>query len=416
MENVDLTGKVKNFIRFGLIGLLILSGVIGYGMFQHYHAEKILQIENAKVTSNIISVHALTNGKIKELPFEDGAEVKEGDVIAKIEVSVTEEDIKKLEQAVAQAKQNYESLKLGQRVKTPVRRTKTVPATTPAPQTNTSKNTASVATLEERAKRMDELYEMGAVSSSEVRKAKEDLAKAKVSSAIPSAPAPATTQTVEIDFVESLQPTPAAILESAQNAVKEAEMALNSAIEQSQQTEIVAPVNGVVYYSYVVDEEVKAGDIVAKVGDDKNIWIEAEVTEDIFNQVSLGKKVSYTIDGHILSGTVTEKIAPPKPEPVKEEIVEEPTETSAEQSKENLPEEKSSTESSVENKPVEEKVAEDKAVEDKSAEDKTTEENSPEEVVEEKPDEGKFILKVSVPSERDFDLKLLSETTLKVSL
>ena len=44
MENIDITSKVKNFIRFGLAGLLILSGAIGYGMFQHYHAEKILTI------------------------------------------------------------------------------------------------------------------------------------------------------------------------------------------------------------------------------------------------------------------------------------------------------------------------------------------------------------------------------------
>jgi len=118
LENVDITGKVKNIIRFGLVGLLVLSGAIGYGMFQHYHADKVLQIEGAKVTSNIVSVHTLTNGKIKELEFEDGAEVKAGDVIAKIEVSITDEDIKKLEKAVATAKQNYETLKQGQRVKT----------------------------------------------------------------------------------------------------------------------------------------------------------------------------------------------------------------------------------------------------------------------------------------------------------
>ena len=214
---------------------------------------------------------------------------------------------------------------------------------------------------------------------------------------------------MEIDFVESIQATPAAVLESAQNAVKEAEMALNAAVEQSQQTEIVAPVDGVVYYSYVVDEEIKAGDVVAKVGDDKNIWIEAEVTEDIFNQVSLGKKVNYTIDGHNLSGTVTEKIAPPKPEPVEEAVVEEPAETPSEPKTETSAEEKTSTE-----QPTENKVADDKNVEEKPAEDKTVEETPPEEV--EEPVKEKFVLKVSVPTERDFDLKLLSETTLKISL
>lgn len=402
MENVDLTNKVRNFIRFGLLGLLIVSGAIGYGMFQHYHAENILQIEKAKVTGNTISVHTLTNGKIKELLFLDGAEVKSGDVIARIEVSVTEEDIKNLEKTVAQAKQNYETLKQGQHVKTPVRRTKTVPAANSAPQTS-SRSSASVATLEERVRRMDELYEMGAVSAGEVKKAREALEKARTSSSSPASSAPATTQTVEIDFVDSIQPTPAAILESAENAVKEAEMALNAAVEQSQQTEIVAPVDGVIYYEFVADEEIKAGDIIAKVGDDNNIWIEAEVTEDIFNKVALGKKVSYTIDGHNLSGTVVEKIAP-KPEPEKVEEVEQPAETPAEQTAENQPQEQ--TQPAEENKPVEENKPEETPTEEKPAE----------EVAEVEPKDDKFILKVSIPAERDFILKLQSETTLKISL
>ncbi len=350
METVNLTDKVKNLIRFGLIGLLILSGAIGYGVFQHYHAPTILKIEGAKVTSNIISAHAMTGGKIIELPFADGDEVKAGDVIAKMEVSITESDIKKLEDALAAAKKNYETLKQGQRVKTPVRRTR--PATNNQASTPRTNNSASIATLEERARRMDELFEMGAVSSAERDKAHQDLNKARNS-----APAPATSnqnQTVEIDFVESIQPTPPAILQSAENAVKQAEMALNSALEQSHQTEITAPADGVIYYNYLVDEEIQAGDAVAKIGDAQNIWIEAEVTEDIFNQVPLGKKISYTIDNHDLSGTLIEKISP-------------------------------TPQTEVENPEVE---------------------NS----------EPKFVFRISIPAERDFDLKLLSETTLKINL
>ena len=420
MENVDITGKVKNFIRFGLIGLLAVSGVIGYGMFQHYHADKILQIDNAKVTSNIISVHALTNGKIKELMFEDGGEVKAGDVIAKVEVSITEEDIKNLEKAVATAKQNYESLKQGQRVKTPVRRTKTVPAptTTTQPATNT-RSTASVATLESRVKRLEELYEMGAVSKDELDKARGDLAKARVPAATPAAPAPSTTQTVEIDFVESVQATPAAILESAENAVKQAEMALNAAVEQSQQTEIVAPVDGVVYYNFVVDEEIKADDVVAKIGDDKNVWIEAEVTEDIFKQVTLGKKVSYTIDGHNLTGIVTEKIAPTPPKEPEEVAEEKPTEETEKPATEETSADKPATEEPAKDKPTEETSADKPATEepakDKPAEETPAEETQPVEE-EAEPVEEKFIVRVSVPADRDFDLKLLSETTLKIVL
>ena len=426
MENVDITSKVKNFIRFGLIGILAASCVIGYGMFQHYHAEKILQIENAKVTSNVVSAHALTSGKIAELPFEDGDEVKAGDVIAKIEVNITEDDIKKLQQAVDTAKKNYDNLKLGQHVKTPVRRTKTVPNTTTSTTTTTSRPSASVSTLEERVHRLEELYEMGAVSKGELDKARTDLSKAKsgasTSSVTTTTPAPSTTTTVEIDYVDSIQATPAEVLKNAENAVKAAEMALNAAVQQSQQTEITAPADGIIYYSYLVGEEFQAGDVIAKIGDNKNVWIEAEVTEDIFNQISLGKKVSYTIDGHNLSGTLIEKIAPPapEPEPVKDEEVpaedktetsETPAENSAEVKNENQP-----VETPAENKPAETSKSEPPTEENKNAEETATEDKPVNENAEEEKMPDKFIIKVSIPTERDFDLKLLSETTLKISL
>ena len=355
----------------------------------------------------------MTNGKIKELPFQDGDEVKAGDVIARIEVSVTEEEIKKLQQAVDAAKRSYDSLKLGQHVKTPVRRTKPA-ASTPAtstPQTST-KSSASVATLQERVKRLEELYEMGAVSKGELDKAKQDLSKARTSTPAPAPSTPAASSTVEIDFVDSIQPTPPAILQNAENAVKEAELALNVAVEQSKQTEITAPVDGVVYYNYTADEEIKAGDVIAKIGDDKNVWIEAEVTEDIFQQVSLGKKVSYTIDGHNLSGTVTEKISPqPEPEKVEEVPAEPATTPDAEK-----PAETATAETSTEKTPPPEQVKPEPTAEENKSE--VVEEKPAEEVpAEEKTAEPeKFILKVSIPAERDFNLKLLEETTLKISL
>ena len=269
------------------------------------------------------------------------------------------------------------------------------------PQTSARKNTASVATLEERAKRMDELYEMGAVSKGERDKAHADLQKAR--SSAPATPAPSTSQTVEIDFIDSIQPTPPAVLQNAENAVKEAELALNVAVEQSKQTEIIAPADGVVYYSFAVDEEIKAGDIIAKIGDDKNVWIEAEVSEDIFNQVALGKKVSYSIDGHNLSGTVTEKISPPEPEKVEEVVAE-----------------NSTAETPDAEKPVEtatEKVEEQNSPPPEQATPEQTAAENKSEVSEEKPAEPeKYLLKVSIPADRDFELKLLAETTLKISL
>lgn len=384
MENVDISGKAKNLIRFGLAGLIALSAAIGYATFQHYHAEKILQISDAKVIGHMVSVNSLASGKVIELTFEDGDEVQAGDVIAKIQVNVTEEELKQLEKSLEVAKKNYETLKRGQRVRTPVRRSR--PATVTPPRTNSSAGANTIATLEERAKRMQELYEMGAVSAAQRDEAREALAKARVSAAVPATPAPAT-ETVE--FVEEFRPTPPAVLTNAENAVKQAELALNVAKQESQQTEILAPVNGVVYYSAAADGELKSGDTVAQIGNAKELWLEAEVSEEVFNQISLGKTVSYTLDGHNLQGTVTEKISPPKPEETPAEEILPPEETPS--SEENKSEEKSDEQPE---KPAEE----------------------PAEKIPEEPAEEKYLVKFSLPAERDFDCKPNTLTTIKIVL
>lgn len=415
MENVDLTGKVKNFIRFGLITLLLLSAAIGYGVFHHYHATEHLKITDAKINGTMLSVRALANGKVKELPFQDGDEVQAGDVIAKIEVSVTEEEIQQLENAVEVAKQDYEELKLGQTVKVAIR--KSVPVM-PPPQTSASSNagSSSLASLEERAKRMEELFEMGAVSAVQrdaARKKYEDALAEGVPEEIPAeTPSSPSVQEV-VEYVDQWQPTPPAVLATAESAIKQAELALNVARQEAQQTEIVAPFSGIIHYSAKVEEDLSAGEVVAKIGNTKELWLEAEVPEEIFNKIPLGKKVSYTIDGKNLSGTLTEKISPTK-------------------SKENLEEENSSAENPpVENPPVENPPVENPSAEIPPAENPPVE-NPPAEipapiVPEEnkisptqsdsaEPINDKFILKFSIPADSETEFNPNEKITVEIYL
>ena len=315
MENVDISGGVKNIIRFGLTGLILLSAAIGYGVYNHYHGEKNIQIDNAKVTGTMVSVRALVNGKVQELSFTDGDEVQAGDIIAKIEVSVTPEEIQQLEEAVALAKDNYENLKLGQTVKVPIKKIRTVsPPVIPQNQ-NGGSGSATLDSLAERAKRMEELFEMGAVSAVQRDAAKQkylDALAEGIESEVPASSAGATT-IEEIEYVDQWQPTPPAVMATAESAIKQAELALNVAKQTAQKTEITAPVSGVIYYSVENENDLEAGGIVAKVGDSKELWLEAEVTEDIFNKITLGKKVNYNLDNKNLSGTVIEKISPTEP-------------------------------------------------------------------------------------------------------
>ena len=406
MQKINLTSMAEKFIKFGLVGLILFSTVTGYAAFKYYHSANTIQISDAKISGTMVAVRAFTNGKVKELLFKDGDEVKAGDVIAKIEVSVTEEDLKQLENTVELAKTNYEELKRGQWVKIQVRRQKPVAV----PKTGS----ASLSSLEERANRMQELFEMGAVSATERDSAKKDLDNARAGIPVPqkrnfaqtpqndfvktplnanvlNAPPEKKSVAVNVpqmeevvEYIEQFQPTPPEVLEGAERAIKQAELSLNVARETAQQTEILAPVDGVIYYSAEVDKELNAGDAVAKIGDNAELWIEAEVDENIFEKISLGKLVEYVVNGQNLTGTVTEKIAPGDVEKNQSE------ETPA---LENLPD----------------KNLETQPAENPTAENPPTEENKTEELV-----NDKYILKISLPYAKNFECKPNDTATIKI--
>ena len=317
MENVDITGKVKNYIRFGLIIPVIISAAIGYAAFEQRHHVEEIQITNAKVTGTLISVRSLVDGKINEILFDDGDKVESGDVIARLEVDVTPEAISQLENTVALAKQNLEDLKLGQVVKVPVKRVRVIqsaPSRIDYPGTSGGVSSSELASLEQRANRMEELFEMGAISRNQRDAAVAAYENAKASSY--STPGYSTyienepTYVEEIEYVDQWQPTPPEALQNAENAIKQAELSLNVALQEAQETEVISPVSGTIYYSAIVDEEFNAGNALAKIGDSNELWLEAEVSEEIFNKVPMGVPVDYNLDGYNLAGTVIEKIAP----------------------------------------------------------------------------------------------------------
>lgn len=456
METQDISGRIKFLIRFGLILFLVTGGAIGYGVFEHYHATRTIQIENAKVTGTMVSVRTLVNGKVSEFLFEDGDEVKAGDVIARLEVSVTEETIQQLENTVELARSNYEELKKGTWVKVPVIRTRVVQ--NPGVIVR-SEGSANLAALEERANRMKELFEMGAVSAVQRDAAISAYEAEKSKGGYETYSEPSETYVEEIEYVDQLQETPQAVLYGAENAIKQAELSLNVALQEAQQTEIIAPVDGTIYYSAEIDKDLSAGDTIAKVGDSKELWLAAEVSEDVFNKVPLGKLVSYNIDGNNLTGIVIEKIAP---DPVEESAEEKPgfegsfpfENITPENSKIETPSldipapapaptENSSTEtppadnstnvsliftSKAEAAEVENSEqppaapVENSAVENSTPPEKKSEPSTPkvsENQTDAPPDSmrnDKFILRVSLPAEKNFDCKPNTTTTIKIKL
>ena len=290
---VDITEKVQRVLKFGPIAILVLAVLCAGGVWMYQHHQKALTVYDANVASTMVSVKAKANGTITELVVQYGDHVAAGDVIAHVKADVTDEQIAQLEQNAELAKQNLAQVQKGQTI--------TVPASAPAPSYQSSGNSQAVANARARLNRMNELYEMGAVSAVQRDQAAADLAAAEASSA----PAPSYSAAPARTITQA--PHPEAV-KQAELAVKQAEAALEHAKQDAQTTDIVAPVDGTVYFDGDATEgaTVKAGQALASIGDDADIWVEAKLSPAQKDSIRLGQFVSYTISGKKYEGTVTD--------------------------------------------------------------------------------------------------------------
>ena len=430
MQSTDITAKVKNFIRFGLVSVILLASIIGYAEYKYWHKDETILLDNAKVAGTMVSVRVLANGKVKELLFEDGAEVKAGDVIARLEVAITEEEIQQLENTVQLAKDNYADLAAGQWVKVPVQRERITYPPAPPPSASYSAPSGNVAKLEERANRMAELFEMGAVSAVQrdaARRAYESALAESQSASYEYSAAPAPIVEYYTEYVDEFRETPAEVLAGAEQAIKQAELSLNIARQEARETDVIAPVSGAIYYGIEPEGDLAAGDSVARIGDSRELWLEVEVTEEIFNKIPLGKLVCYTLDGKELFGTVIEKIEPNVKEPAAEEPIELPEIPTSENAPAQMigdgqpaenPQIVEAETQVVENPDTNSKI---KAIIDKYRKNKTPANQPqpptiPNEFAEQQKPNDKFIIKISIPAERDFECRPNTKTTVKIKI
>ena len=289
-------------MKYGLVGLILIAVLCAGGIYYYQHQHKYFNVYDAQVTSSLVAAKVHGNAVITEKVVEDGEHVEAGDVIAHVKSTVTDEQIANLEQTVALSQRNLDEIKKGQTV------TVAVPSPAPAPAASaprSSGSSQSVASAESRMNRMNELFEMGAISAVQ-RDAAVSAYHAAVAAASSSAPA--------VRYQTTTQPPDPKAVQNAELQLKQAQAALDNAKQDAAETDIVAPVAGTVYYAQGIDEgsTVKAGETVASVGNADDIWIEAKVSPDKAAKIRLGQFVSYEIEGHQLQGSVQDIQQPVK--------------------------------------------------------------------------------------------------------
>ncbi|SDG51985.1 membrane fusion protein, multidrug efflux system [Selenomonas sp. WCT3] len=300
---VDITNKANKIIRYGLIGLVLLALIVSTGVYFYQHHNKTLTIYDAQVTGDIVQAKAKSPGKITEIVVSDGDHVEAGDVIARMESSITDEQIQQLEQNVKMAQQSLEQLKKGA--------TMTLPAAPQAPAPSAPSYSASaqreVARL--RAKLAKMQANPDAYARREIQSVQSELNAAQAAASIPATPSVPTPSPAQVAPTAPQNPD---IIKQAEMQVQVAQAALDNAKEAQQATDILAPTAGTVMLIDDIAEgaEVKADQVVVNLMDPENAWVEAKVTPEQAKNIRLGQFAAYELDMHKLQGSVKDIVEP----------------------------------------------------------------------------------------------------------
>lgn len=290
LAEIDVTDKAKLVIKYGLAGVIALALLCSSLVWYIMYCWGNLDIYDAKIAGNMVGARAGAPGSVTEVMVHNGDTVKAGDVIARIEVTVTDEQIRQMEQTLELSEKNLAQIKQGVMIQRPV--------------VHSGGGGASSAEIENAKNKLDQmnrLYEMGAVSGIQ-----RDEAAAQYQAVLSRGGGSGS-----VTYESSYQPPNEEAVRRAEIQVNQARMALEQAKTSSSATEITAPVDGVVYLNGIeTGSEIKAGDVVAFVGNDNDIWVEAYLNPNESDYAVLGQLAYFFVDRKKYEGTIVEVISP----------------------------------------------------------------------------------------------------------
>ena len=294
----DITEKIKPVIRYSLPLILVIAAVLVFGIFKWNEAKSVLDIPDAKLTSSVVHVNSQSDGTLTEILVNDGDKVEAGQVIAKVKVITTPQQIEALQKACDEAQANYDNLE--QQIKNSVTSQTVVSAAPSAGDIAAAQ--ARVDAAAAQAQKMSKLYSIGAVSATQYTEAQSEYSAAQAALSAASAPRQVTQ---EVSSAPSKELSEA--LASAQVQLEQAQAALKQAQSDKNYADITAPVSGIVYLTdFKQGDSLKENDVFLNIGNTKNLWVEAPLTEEQYNKVHPGQFVNYTVDDLNLTGTVLE--------------------------------------------------------------------------------------------------------------
>ena len=106
-------------MKYGFLSLLAAAFLGAGAVWCYQQSRGVLVVTEAEVAGQVVHVRTKASGKLTELLVTDAATVKAGDVIARIAVRVSPEQIRPLEQNVTLTQRNLSDLQAGAHVTHP---------------------------------------------------------------------------------------------------------------------------------------------------------------------------------------------------------------------------------------------------------------------------------------------------------
>ena len=284
---------MKRFVASFLAVLLALSS---FGCGGQASTDK--NVEWGRADAKEIDVNSKVAGRVVELLVKEGDEVKEGQVIARI-------DKRDLEAQKAQYEANIEAIQAQQVQAAAVTTMQSGTTTSALEQAQSAQNKArsDLALAEADYQRFSELVAQGAVSRQvfDQYATKYEVAQSTYQQA-GAAVAQAQAGLGQTEVNQANEAATARKLEQAQAALQQIEVSLD-------ETEIKAPFDGVITEKYVEEGSmISNGTPLVAVQDPSDNWVDIKVPETQLSRFSLGQEVTLVArDGETkVTGTITD--------------------------------------------------------------------------------------------------------------
>ena len=275
MEN-DITELLKRrtylFLTIFLFVVTCLSFFLLYWMRQ---SDQFI-ISNARLVYEQSILQAANPMIVQEIHTEEGASIVRGALLVTVQNVCSDEELAHLKKNVELAQKNIEQIQYG----------------TVAAQ-NIPVSTEALESARVRMERMNELYEMGAVSAAKRNEAIAAYEQEKNALTV------GRGQTAEA-------PNPVAV-RAAEEQLKKAEALFAKARDHTGTTGLFAVREGTVSQIFVKEgDRIESGDDILSLRIMDNCWIEAEIPSALADRVYPGQFVQYELNGFPEQGTVEE--------------------------------------------------------------------------------------------------------------